>query len=157
MKADKKGLEGARAPDPSGAESVFKGVNGQLYVFPNKVTIKRKGFLAKSTQGFFTGDKDIYFHQIGSINVKQGGNLTNGFITFAPLGNLEHSAGCRSRRTTKIRSYFESHKTTRSQRLRPMSKTGCDRNLHLLWLRLLQPLISSTSCENLASLKRLGY
>lgn len=80
-------------PDPTGAEFVLKGVNGQLFVFPAKVTIKRKGFMAKSTQGFFTGDKDLYFHQIGSINVKQGGALTNGFIQFAPVGNVEHRRG----------------------------------------------------------------
>lgn len=79
--------------DSSGAALVLKGVNGQVYVYPNKVTIKRKGFLAKSTQGFFTGDKDIYVHQIGSINVKQGGVMTNGFIQFAPVGNVERRRG----------------------------------------------------------------
>jgi hypothetical protein len=71
----------------------LKGVNGQLEVYENKVTIKRKGALAKMTQGFFAGEKDIFYRQMGSVKVKWGGMLTNGFIQFAPTGGIERKRG----------------------------------------------------------------
>lgn len=78
--------------DPSPA-LVLKGANGQVEVYPNKVRIRRQGFRAKMTQGVFAGEKDIYFHQIGSVLVKQAGLLTNGYISFAPLGGVERRKG----------------------------------------------------------------
>jgi hypothetical protein len=72
---------------------VLQGVNGQAEVYPHKVRIRRKGVRAKLTQGLFAGEKDIYFHQLGSILVKQAGHLTNGYISFAPLGAIESRKG----------------------------------------------------------------
>jgi hypothetical protein len=40
----------------------LKGVNGQIELYSDKVIIKRKGALAKLTQGFFKGDKTIYIY-----------------------------------------------------------------------------------------------
>ena len=71
----------------------FNGKNGQLEVYPDKVIIKRKGFMSKMTQGFFAGEKSIYIKQITGIKVKRGGLLTNGFIQFILAGNIEVRKG----------------------------------------------------------------
>jgi hypothetical protein len=72
---------------------VLHGVNGHVEVYSNKVRIRRKGVLSKLTQGLFAGEKDIYFHQIGSILVEQAGLMTRGYIYFAPLGAVERRKG----------------------------------------------------------------
>ena len=72
---------------------VLHGVNGQVEVYSNKVRIRRKGVLSKITQGLFAGEKDVYFHQIGSILVKQAGLMTRGYISFAQLGAIERRKG----------------------------------------------------------------
>lgn len=72
---------------------VLKGVNGQVELYTDKVIIKRKGALAKMTQGFFQGDKTIYLHQITGIKIKRAGLLTNGFIQFVLAGNIETKRG----------------------------------------------------------------
>ncbi|WP_143750786.1 DUF4429 domain-containing protein [Clostridium merdae] len=72
---------------------VLNGVNGQLEVYSNKVVIRRKGFLAKMTQGFNKGDKEIYLNQISGIQVKNGGNITNGYIQFSLAGGVENTNG----------------------------------------------------------------
>jgi hypothetical protein len=71
---------------------VLKGVDGQLEVYPEKVRIRRRGLPAKLLYGFTRGEKDIYYRQIGSIQVKRAG-LLNGFIKFAPTGGIEHKGG----------------------------------------------------------------
>lgn len=72
---------------------ILNGVNGQLEVYSNKVVIRRKGFLAKMTQGFNKGDKEIYLNQISGIQVKNGGNITNGYIQFSLAGGVEYTNG----------------------------------------------------------------
>lgn len=79
--------------NPQAAIMTLKGVNDQLEVYPQKVTIKRKGMMAKMTQGFFAGEKDIYYRQMGSVKVKWGGMMTNGFIQFAPTSGVERKRG----------------------------------------------------------------
>lgn len=69
------------------------GVNGQLELYSDKVTIKRKGALAKMTQGFFKGDKTIYLKQITGIQIKPGTNFTNGYIQFTVPGGNESTKG----------------------------------------------------------------
>jgi hypothetical protein len=69
------------------------GVNGQLELYPDKLIIKRKGVLAKVTQGFFKGDKTIYLRQISSIQVKPGTAFTNGYIQFTLAGGNENTKG----------------------------------------------------------------
>ncbi len=71
----------------------LKGVNGQLEVYPDKIIIKRKGFLAKTSQGFFKGDKTIYLNQISGIQIKPGTSLTNGYIQFTLPGGRESKKG----------------------------------------------------------------
>lgn len=72
---------------------ILKGVNGQLELYNDKVIIKRKGVLAKMTQGFFKGDKTLYLKQITGIQVKQGGLVTNGYIQFTVPGGIENRKG----------------------------------------------------------------
>jgi hypothetical protein len=71
----------------------LKGVNGQLELYSGKVIIKRKGALAKMTQGFFKGDKTIYLKQITGIQFKPGGAFTNGYIQFTVPGGIESRKG----------------------------------------------------------------
>ncbi|WP_426450686.1 DUF4429 domain-containing protein [Paenibacillus sp. S-38] len=76
-------------------EPIFRldGVNGQLELYSDKVIIKRKGVLAKMTQGFFKGDKSIYLKQISGIQIKPGSSLTNGYIQFTVSGGNESTKG----------------------------------------------------------------
>ena len=67
----------------------FTGKGGQLEVYHDKVVIKRKGFVAKMTQGIYVGDKSIYIQQISSIIVKNGDWLSIGYIQFVLAGNQE--------------------------------------------------------------------
>lgn len=73
--------------------SVLNGVNGQLELYIDKVIIKRKGVVAKITQGFFKGDKTIYLKQITGIQIKPGGILLNGYIQFTLPGGIENKKG----------------------------------------------------------------
>lgn len=68
------------------------GVNGQLELSGNKIIIKRKGLLAKMTQGL-KGDKEILIKQISSIQFKKAGALTNGYIQFSFSGGKEDQGG----------------------------------------------------------------
>ncbi|CAM4019446.1 DUF4429 domain-containing protein [Mesobacillus zeae] len=69
-----------------------KGVNGQLELVGNKIIIKRKGMLAKMTQGL-KGDKEIQIKQISSMQIKKAGALTNGYIQFTFSGGKENKGG----------------------------------------------------------------
>lgn len=67
-------------------------VGGQLELLENKIRIKRKGALALVTHGL-KGDKEILINQISSIQFKNAGALTNGYIQFAFLGGREAKGG----------------------------------------------------------------
>lgn len=69
-----------------------KGVNGQIDVSGDRITIRRKGGIAFFTQGL-KGDKDILISQISSIQFKKAGALTNGYIQFGFLGGTESKGG----------------------------------------------------------------
>jgi hypothetical protein len=58
------------------------GVNGQIVVDENWVTIKRKGAMAMLTQGI-KGDKRIPITNIISVQFKNANSLVNGYIQFA--------------------------------------------------------------------------
>ncbi|MBT2680016.1 SHOCT domain-containing protein [Bacillus sp. ISL-35] len=68
------------------------GINGQLELTGNKIVIKRKGMMAKMTQGL-KGDKEILVKQISSIQIKKAGALTNGYIQFSFSGGKENKGG----------------------------------------------------------------
>ena len=69
-----------------------KGVNGQLELLENKIRIKRKGALSLMNYGL-RGDKEILIKQISSIQFKNAGALTSGYIQFAFLGGKEAKGG----------------------------------------------------------------
>jgi hypothetical protein len=56
------------------------------------VTIKRKGALAKMTQGM-KGDKRIPMANITSVQFKPATNLTNGYLQFSLTGSSENKGG----------------------------------------------------------------
>lgn len=68
-----------------------RGQNGQLEVYEDKITIRRKGFLGLVLHGF-KGDKDIRIDSISSIQFKPAG-FTNGYIQFAFMGGVEAKRG----------------------------------------------------------------
>ena len=69
-----------------------KGVNGQIEVHEDKIIITRKGLLGFTSQGL-AGEKTIPISAIQSVQFKEGGMLTNGFIQFAVLGGREKQGG----------------------------------------------------------------
>ncbi len=71
----------------------LKGINGQLELYEDKIIIRRKGALAKMTQGFFKGDKTNYINQITGIQVKPGTLWTNGYIQITVPGGIESKKG----------------------------------------------------------------
>ena len=58
------------------------GVNGQIVVDDNWVTIKRKGAMAMLSQGI-KGDKKIPISNIISVQFKNANAMVNGYIQFA--------------------------------------------------------------------------
>jgi hypothetical protein len=58
------------------------GVNGQIVVDENWVTIKRKGAIAMLSQGI-KGDKKIPISNIISVQFKNANAMVNGYIQFA--------------------------------------------------------------------------
>lgn len=62
----------------------FKGVDGQMYVYDNRVIITRKGFGGNLTHTL-SGNKTIPFKSIESVQFKEPG-ITNGYIYFATIG-----------------------------------------------------------------------
>lgn len=70
----------------------IKGVNGQIELYGNKICIRRKGMLSFLTQGL-KGDKNIMISTISSIQFKNAGMMTNGYIQFAFMGGKEAKGG----------------------------------------------------------------
>ncbi len=73
---------------------ILKGLNGQLYVYDNKIEIKRKGALALGFQGL-KGTKSIPISAIKSIQVKPSG-FTVGYIQFGIAGGTENRRGVKA-------------------------------------------------------------
>jgi hypothetical protein len=70
----------------------LKGVNGQLYIYDDKIVIERKGFDAFVFQGI-KGSKTIPLSSIYSVQFKKGGLMFNGYIQFGLGGSIESSKG----------------------------------------------------------------
>lgn len=75
-----------------GAKYRLYGVNGQMFVFDNKVVIERKGVLGFLSQGK-AGSKTIPMNSIMSVQFQPSSGLTNGFIQFGIMGGKEASGG----------------------------------------------------------------
>jgi hypothetical protein len=68
------------------------GVTGQLELLETKVRIKREGVKAVLLHGL-KGDKEILIRQISSIQFKNAGMWTNGYIQISFLGGQEAKGG----------------------------------------------------------------
>jgi hypothetical protein len=76
-----------------GSQSLFaKGVNGQVTVDNDFVTIGRKGFVAKMTGNATKGEKRIPIGAIAAVQFKKPG-MTNGYIQFTVPGGNESRRG----------------------------------------------------------------
>ena len=69
-----------------------EGANGQVELHESKIVIKRKGLLAKLGH-MGKGDKEIPLSSITSIQFKDAGRLTNGYIQFGQSGYSESDGG----------------------------------------------------------------
>ena len=69
-----------------------KGHTGQIELYENRVDIKRKGFMAFALHGF-DGTKSIFLKSITSIQFKEAGIMTSGFIQFTFSGGDEAKKG----------------------------------------------------------------
>lgn len=78
--------------------AMFKGLNGRIELYDNRLVIKRKGFYAKIMYGFTQGDKTIYLNQISGIDFKKAG-FRQGYIQFTVPGGNENTAGLAEART----------------------------------------------------------
>ena len=63
-----------------------EGANGQIQLFEDRIQIQRKGIL--SSLGLRAKQTDIPLAQIGSVEFKSAGTLTNGYIQFVYLGQV---------------------------------------------------------------------
>ncbi len=80
------------AVDPNKILMTAKGTTGRLDLFENKVRIHRNAGCSTLFLQGLKGDKDIFIHQISSIQFKNSG-LTAGYIQFSFLGGLEAKRG----------------------------------------------------------------
>ena len=74
------------------AKYLLNGVNGQLYVYEDRIIIERKGMLSFFCHGL-SGSKTIPIKTIQSVQFKKGGPIANGFIQFGILGGIESKRG----------------------------------------------------------------
>lgn len=78
--------------------NTFKGImkadghNGQIELYKDRLVIKRKGFMSKLTHGF-KGSKEIRLNRISSIQLKEAGMITSGYIQFSFSGGKENTDG----------------------------------------------------------------
>lgn len=70
----------------------FKGVNGQISVYEDRIVIERRGFSGFMSSGL-AGEKTIPMESIVSVQFKEGSMLLNGFIQFGVLGGNEATKG----------------------------------------------------------------
>ena len=64
------------------ADLIVKGLNGQIELCHNRVTISRKGVWGRS-EDF----KEFFISQIAAVEYKAAGNFTKGYISFTSSGD----------------------------------------------------------------------
>jgi hypothetical protein len=84
-------MQQAPLPPSAGGTMWAIGVNGQIEVDKNWVTIRRRGVLAFATQGL-KGEKRIPLASITTVQMKKPG-LSNGYLQLAVLGGIEARGG----------------------------------------------------------------
>ncbi len=73
---------------PAGCLARAVGVNGQIELYEDYLTIKRKGVISFISHGF-KGDKEIYLDQISAVQIKQCGTVTSGYLQIVFKGSQE--------------------------------------------------------------------
>jgi Domain of unknown function (DUF4429)/Short C-terminal domain len=73
------------------AEKQIKGVNGQIMIEGDWLTIERKGFFGRV--GHSKGDRRIPLASITAVQVRPAGSFANGFIRFTVPGSPELRGG----------------------------------------------------------------
>jgi hypothetical protein len=74
------------------SEVTIKGVQGQLTVSKDKLSIEPKGLLGFANHGL-KGKKTIFFKNLSGIQHKRASWLTNGYIQFSFMGGTESKGG----------------------------------------------------------------
>ncbi len=77
----------------SSNEFIAKGNNGQLVVYPDRVVLRRKGFMAFASQGIGRGDKEISLASLSAIQWRNVGLATLGYIQFTFTGAADLRGG----------------------------------------------------------------
>jgi hypothetical protein len=88
-KTDAEHVERAKAELMAGQAA--KGLGGQVSIDGDWLTINRKGVNAKMMHGL-PGEKRIPIANITAVRMKEPG-MTNGYITFSLLGNVDRAQG----------------------------------------------------------------
>ena len=78
--------------DNSPIKMSIAGVNGELYIYEDKVVIERSGVFGFLTSGL-AGSKTIPMSSITSVQFKEATSITSGYIQFGVLGGKEKSGG----------------------------------------------------------------
>ena len=77
---------------PLGAIYSMKGVQDELVVYSDKLTISPKGVLAFFNKGI-SGTKTIYYRNISGVEFREAGAVFSGFMTFTIPGAVEQNSG----------------------------------------------------------------
>ena len=94
-----------------GMKYYLKGVMCELFVYQDRVEIKRNKLFA-------AGSKTIPFSSIQSVQFKEAGNLLNGFIQFGVLGGLEARNGIFDAASDENSVVFSADKNARAKEIR---------------------------------------
>lgn len=86
------GIEGEEPPETENYIMKAAGKNGQITLFEDKARISRKGILSTLTNPF-KGDKDIRLEDITSIQFREPGKMTTGYIQIGQSGYSESDDG----------------------------------------------------------------
>ncbi len=78
---------------PEGCLMYMVGANGTIALYPDRLTIKRRGIRGALGHGFFQGEKDILISSITAVQLKKAGPLLVGYIQFSVLGGVEGRKG----------------------------------------------------------------
>lgn len=73
------------------------GRNGQIQFDGKTVTIRRDGFFGRGVHG--RGEKTLFLRQIGGVQLKPSGALTNGFFQLTIPGEIATTRAAKGSRT----------------------------------------------------------
>jgi Domain of unknown function (DUF4429)/Short C-terminal domain len=98
------------------AEKQIKGVNGQITIEGDWLTIERKGFFGRI--GHSKGDKRIPLASITAVQMRPAGSLANGFIRFTIPGSPELRGGLGNAQKDENAVIFKKNQAKEFEQLR---------------------------------------